>query len=215
MRLCVVLVGLFAIGCVHEPYLQWARHPPAPTPPQGRVSVRYVIGKRPEKRGDGDLSNIGNWRSGFGIPYPIRLQPPDHPLDVTMSQFLVEALNSAGIAVTPLQDPGASSHLSLEILDFWCDGYMGYKATVSLMLFVLDPRTGGVRAQVPLQREGAAGPGFFQSVQLRCKDAYTNALNAIQNDLMNALVAPQVRSAALGTAPPPAPMQPTQATPPQ
>jgi hypothetical protein len=209
----LVLFALVSSGCVTEPYVQWEHRPPSPAP-QGRVAIRYVVNKRaPEHGGAADPDNIGNWRSGFGIPYAIRLgREPNRPLDATLGQFVGEALASAGLGVTSVQDPYATSHLSIEILDFWCDGYMGYKATVSLMLVLLDPRLGNVRAQVPIQREGAinAGTGMWMPVQQVCRVAYNTALNLVYADIVNALAQPQVRSAALGVAlaPPPAPPAP-------
>lgn len=186
----------FAVGCVPQPYLIWESRPPAPML-QGRVAVKYVPNKRPPKHGDTELNNLGNERSGWGIPYAIRLQGDVNPsLDQTVSRVVAEAMSAAGIGMTQLADPGRTADLSIEIVEFWCDGYGVYKASVGLQLVFLDPATGAIRTQVPLRHEGAGG---------WCRDAYRQALTGIYNDVMYSLAQPGLRMAAISGGLPPMP----------
>jgi hypothetical protein len=206
----LILPSLLAACAPAEPYLQWDGRLPAPGA-QGRVAVKLVVDKRPPKHGTAsDPNNIGNWRGGFGNPFAIRVgDPPNPPLDQTLVRIVGEAVSASGVGFTTPQDPYATAHLAIEIGDFWCDGYMGYKATVNLMLVVLDPPTGGVRMRIPIMREASANASAnpWGHVSQLCKMAYRDAITAAYNDILIAFLQPGVRAAALG-APPPQPPAP-------
>jgi hypothetical protein len=181
--------------------------------------VKLVVDKRPPKHGTAaDPNNIGNWRGGFGNPFAIRVGDGNSPpLDQTINRFVGEAITAAGVGFSAPQDPYASSHLAIEILDFWCDGYMGYKATVSLALVLLDPPSGGVRMRIPITREASADASSnpWGHVSQLCKNAYRQALDAAYNDIVITFMQPGVRAAALGAPPPPQPGMPGAPPPPQ
>jgi hypothetical protein len=195
MRLLLLSI-LIAPGCVMEPYLQWNAAPQSYMPPQGRVAIKYVPNRRPPKHGDNEMDNLGNERSGFGIPYAIRLQGEQNPpLDQSITQMVVQSMAAAGIGSTQVQDPYATAHLSVEIQRFWCDGYgYSYKADVALNIVILDPRTGGVRTQFPVVREGSGG---------MCREAYRRALSDVSGVITQAFAQPGIRAAVVGAAPPP------------
>jgi hypothetical protein len=218
MHIRLLALTLLA-GCAPPaPYLRWNAQPPAPAM-EGRIVIRDVINKRPPKKGADRPENVGNVRSGFGIPYAVRLDGgaegdnvEPRTLGQAMSEFAASALSQAGLAVVQPADPQPTSHLWIEVQELWCDGYMGYGATVSLVLVLTDPRNQALRTKVPLRQEGHAGS---------CRDAYTNALNVLQSQIAAAFMRPEVRAAALGAGaplpratigpgamPPPATMQP-------
>lgn len=203
MNIRVVALTVALVGCgPPTPYLRWSAQPPPPTM-EGRIVLRDVINRRPPKKGADHPQNVGNVRSGFGIPYAVRLDGGAEGANVeprtlgqSMSEFAAAALAHAGLAVVAPDDPQPTSHLWIEVHELWCDGYMGYGATVSLQLVLTDPRTQTVRVSVPVRQEGHAGS---------CRDAYANALNVLQSELAAAFMRPDVRAAALGAAAPPFP----------
>ena len=200
------------VGCAPPaPYLRWNANPPPPTM-EGRIVIRDVINKRPPKKGADTPQNVGNVRSGFGIPYAVRLDGGAEGANVeprtlteSMSEFAATSLAQAGLAVVAPTDPQPTAHLWVEVLELWCDGYMGYGATVTLQLVLTDPRTQALRTKVPVRQEGKGGT---------CRDAFANALNVLQSQIAAAFMRPDVRAAAVGAgamAPPGAPAMATPA----
>jgi hypothetical protein len=202
IRLLALTVTLLA-GCAPPaPYLRWNAQP-APPAMEGRIVIRDVINKRPPKKGADTPQNVGNVRSGFGIPYAVRLDGgaegdnvEPRTLVQAMSEFAASALSQAGLAVVSPADPQPTSHLWVEVQELWCDGYMGYGAVVSLTLVVTDPRTQALRTRVPVRQEGHAGT---------CREAFANALNVLQSQIAAAFMRPDVRAAAVGAGGPAAP----------
>ena len=207
MQIRFVALALL-VGCAPPaPYLRWNAQPPPPTM-EGRIVIRDVINKRPPKKGADTPQNVGNIRSGFGIPYAVRLDGgaeggnvEPRTLSEAMGEFAATALSQAGLAVVAPTDAQPTAHLWIEVLELWCDGYMGYGATVSLQLVLTDPRTQALRTKVPVRQEGHAGS---------CRDAYTNALNVLQPQIAAAFMRPDVRAAAVGAGAPPMPAMATQ-----
>jgi hypothetical protein len=214
MHIRLLALALTLVGCAPPaPYLRWNAQPPPPTM-EGRIVIRDVINKRPPKKGADTPQNVGNVRSGFGIPYAVRLDGGAEGANVeprtlteAMGEFAASAVGQAGLAVVAPTDPQPTAHLWVEVLELWCDGYMGYGATVSLQLVLTDPRTQALRTKVPVRQEGHGGS---------CRDAYTNALNDVQAQIAAAFTRPDVRAAAVGaganaappTTPPPAAQAP-------
>lgn len=196
MKNLIMLCGVLAGGCVPAgPFLQWDAAAPAYVQPQGRVAIRYVPNRRPEKKGAQDAYQLGNQRSGFGIPYPIRPEG-DPPIDQIVSQIVTQSMAASGIGMTQAADPYATAHVSVEIHRLWCDGYYGYKADVALQIVVIDPRNGAERMRIPVEREGS---GAF------CREAYRRALTDVSHMITQAFLQPQVRMAVVGAPQPPSP----------
>ncbi len=193
----VAAVALMLGGCGPSgSYLQWEPRVPA-MQVQGRVAIKMVPNMRPAGHGDTEMNNLGNERSGFGIPFAVRLEDGT-TLDGVLSRMVAEAMISAGIGTAGPGDPNATANLAIEIHQFWCDGYAGYKGTVELQLVLLDPASGAVRIRVPVTKDGSGGS---------CRDAYRGALTAVSQELVIAFSSPAVRAAAIGgggAAPPPA-----------
>jgi hypothetical protein len=200
LRAFAVLSLAVAAGCGPHHYLMWEAAPPAPTM-MGRVAVT-VTDRREAKRGGEDPTSVGFQRSGWGIPYPIRIGDPSQ-LAMDVHDLLSQAMLSSGVGVlAPGQPQGATSHVMVDIQNFWCDGYWPvYKAGVALGVTVVDPATNTVRMPgQPLLAEGQAGD---------CRNAYHNALNTLFNNARAMFSAPQVHDALAmpgpGGAPPPPP----------
>ena len=188
--LSLMLLSFLLASCASgERFLQWSARPPA-SRSEGRVAIKYVINQRAEDSGGKDLFDVGRVRAQVGIPYPVRLDD-DAPLTVETARLVKQALGTAGLGWAPLTDQALTSALSIEVKEFWCGGYGVYEATVALQVVVLDARTNGVRLRVP-----AGGRGHGAD----CRDAYSQALTELSQDLARTFTTPNVREAALTTA---------------
>lgn len=200
----LVLCSVGSTGCTFRPYLQWSVQAPAPVM-EGLVAVKYVPNHRPPKEGGEAISSIGYQRSGWGIPFNINLEGENPSLDRTVFTLVSQALATAGIGMTVPANPQATSHMAIEINQFWCDGYFPvFNATVALEVVLLDPRTAAVRLRVPVR---------ISEVNSDCQSVYRDVLNKTYQYLVNAFRQPQVRVAAVMVNDP-APAQPPVFVPP-
>jgi len=175
---------------------------PAPPPPTlyGRVSVE-VTDRREPKKGGADPSVIGNERSGWGIPYPVRIGGPAE-LALEVHDLFAEAATSTQIGVLPLgQSAGATSRLILEIQSFWCDGYPpAFKADAVISATIVDGATGQVRVPgQPITAHGEAGS---------CRYALRRAMASLSSSARGLFATPQLHAALIdepATAQPPTP----------
>lgn len=193
------------VGCGYRPYLNWQASPPA-TMVQGKVAIQMVPNKRPPKHGQVLMNRLGFQRNGWGIPFAINLPAAHETLDGDVARLVTEAAQAAGIGMTAVQDPGATAHLSVEINEFWCDGYPPvYKAGATLNVVFLDPHNNGVRMQMPVHAEDGGWD---------CRTAYRGVTRKLYAALQTAFTQAPVRAAAIGMAPaappPPPPPAPAQ-----
>ena len=182
---------------------------PAPPPPPlyGRVSIE-VSDRREPKKGGADPSLIGNERSGWGIPYPVRLGGPGELSFRVHDLFGQEAI-AAQINVLPIgQTMGATSRLILEVQSYWCDGYPPvFKADAVVSATIVDGVTGQVRVPgQPLMGHGEAG---------NCHHALRRMTEALASSARGMFATPQMHDALIAdSAPPPNAPPPPGAPPP-
>ena len=196
-----------ALGCGPTYVIQQ----PAPPPPPlyGRVSIE-VSDRREPKKGGADPAMIGNERSGWGIPYPLRLNGPAE-LSYEMHELFGQQAIAAQIGVLPIgQTAGATSRLIVEIQTYWCDGYPPlFKADAVASAVVVDGLTGQVRVPAqPLMGHGEAGT---------CRHAIHRMREALAASARAMFATPQVHDALIAepaAAPPPPPPPPPSAPPP-
>jgi hypothetical protein len=234
MRLIVLSTLMLGCGAPMTPMLHWSSSMPPQSMVTGRVAIPFVVDKRPANRGGGDLANVGNVRSEFGIPNPVRTnggwtQMPEL-IDATLRRFVSETLQASGVGVVGPQDPTATSQLAVEITDFFADGYQGpfgsgeYRGRIALTIVILDPASRQPRGRLELAGEGTTraprsaecypvGQGMWRGLagEQFC-NIYLQALTTVQQQILQRLTDPMVRASLLG-APPPAP--PPYAPPPQ
>jgi hypothetical protein len=188
----LVIGSSFVIGCGYHPYLVWNPAPPA-AQAQGKVAVQMVPNKRPPKHGAEDVNKLGNQRNGWGIPFAIELPASHETLDADLAKLVTDAAQAAGIGATTVQDKSATAHLSVEITEFWCDGYPpAYKAGATLNVVFLDPGSNGVRMTMPVHAEDGGWD---------CRTGYRGVMKKLYSQLVTAFAQPPVHAAALGAAP--------------
>ena len=171
-------LGLFLLlmGCGPRPYLTWSPGPysEAQAP---RLQLVQLIDDRPDDRGGGRENVVHAGRREYGEPIWLNLNGPGSkylpfPFLETMRQLLERALVEANPTDT------ASRSLSIDLTDFWCDGYMlGYSADISMEVLVLDPSGQNVLSRIPEQVSAHAGD---------CNRAYSRALTRLHKRLVEA-----------------------------
>jgi hypothetical protein len=205
VEIAVAATMLIAAGFGCGPTIYVTR--PA-VPLVGRVSIE-VADRREPKRGGNDPSQIGVERSGWGIPYPIRVDGPAG-LAMETHDSLAQAANENGIGVLAMGEvAGATSRLIIEIQNFWCDGYPPvFKAHAVLSATIIDGMTGQVRVPgQPLVADGDAGT---------CRAALYRMRRALYSAARGFFATPQLRAALIAepAAAPPAPPPPNAPPPP-
>jgi hypothetical protein len=182
------LLTLSVAGCVEQqPFMTWSARPPA-GPPEGRVALAGVRNARPEKQGGRNPDVVGMNRAEAGIPYPVRLEGATAVTDA-IQRMVGDAATAAALGVTTQpNDPSATALLRGELQELWCDGYFGYKASLTLGIEVLDPATQQVRGRVTIKHQESAN---------RCETAIHNVIAAGYDLLVAALQAPDLRRAAV------------------
>lgn len=186
-----------AFGCGPRVYVTQPQRPLI-----GRISIE-ISDRREEKRGGADPSQIGIERSGFGIPYPIRVGGPAG-LSLEVHDLFARAASSTELGVLAMGDlNGATSRLILEIQTYWCDGYFPvFKAHAVVSATIADGMTGQVRVPgQPLTADGEAGD---------CRNALHRMRRALYAAAQSYFVTPPLRQAlidepAAPQAPPPPP----------
>lgn len=189
-----------AAGCGPHRYLVWQSSPPAPAL-MGRTAINVADRREPQKGGT-DPTMLGFQRSGFGIPFPIRLHSPAQ-LSMDVHALLTEAALASGVAVLPPGlDGAAGSRVMVEIQNFWCDGYWPvYKGGVTASVTIVDGASNQVRVPgQPLMAEGQSG---------NCREAYHRALTTLFMNARAMFSAPPIHDALVASAggPPPSPAQ--------
>ncbi|HEX4461030.1 MAG TPA: hypothetical protein VIA18_23780, partial [Polyangia bacterium] len=146
--------AIFAGACGPTYIIERRGGPPPPL--YGRVSIEVTDHREP-KKGGADPTQIGNERSGWGIPFAIRV---DGGMAFQLHDFLARQALDAQIGVLPIgQIAGATSRLIIDVQQYWCDGYPPvFKADAVASATIVDGATGQVRVPgQPFVGHGEAG----------------------------------------------------------
>lgn len=129
MRNAVGLLGLVALvglgGCTPPPDIQYAPTTAASVATKASVGLS-VLDKRSEDKGGG-TSQMGQVRSGIGIPHGVEDKKPDVVVK-TVTDATTDALHKSAVGV----QKGGPKTLVATVKEYWFDGYMGYSATVTV-----------------------------------------------------------------------------------
>ena len=120
----------------------------------GAVAVGSVVSKRAGDRGGLTFEVIGRVRGGYGNPFSLRAQQ-GRELDVVLREAMTDALRHSGLDADP--NTKAPTRLDLEVQDFWCDGYMGYQVTTTVLATLVDTRSGKPVAQKTINLKDGFG----------------------------------------------------------
>lgn len=140
-------------------------------PPSTSVALQVVDNRPPDKLKH--RNEVGQVRSGLGIPSGLE----DKDVNVvprTVTEATTDALRLASVGV------GAGKVLVANITEFWMDGYMGYKAAVTVQYSLNNPAGTPLWSQ---EIKGAAGGSSFGSAgpNSMAKKLFEGALNDLAN----------------------------------
>ncbi len=118
----------------------------APTTNVALLALQVVDNRPPDKLKN--KNEVGQVRNGIGIPSGIDDKDPD-VVPRTVSEATTDALKLAGVGVQ-----GGQKRLLATVTEFWMDGYMGYKAGVTVQYALQGPSGAPLWTQ---EIKGAAG----------------------------------------------------------
>ena len=130
-----VVAALLAAGagCQHDKLaLDYVAPVAAPAPFTG-VALR-TIDARPPERGGGQGARVGNLRGPYGGAAGMSDENGDAVLR-TIWEVTADALRRTGVAASPGPAPKT---LYAWIVDYWMDGYIGYKCTIAVRYQLVD-----------------------------------------------------------------------------
>jgi hypothetical protein len=125
---------------------------PNPAPPPATGVVLKVVDNRPADK-LATRNKVGQTRDGFGIPHGLEDEDPN-VVPRTINDATSDALKQSGIGL----QPAGPKTLVATITEYWMDGYMGYKAGVTVQYALLNPAGAPVWTE---EVKGAAGAGAF------------------------------------------------------
>lgn len=154
------------------------------------VIVGTVLNKRAEDNGGKDFEVIGKVRGGYGNPFTVKTER-GRELDVVLKDMAKAALEHTGYATS--RGAGKSFRLDMDLLNFWCDGYTGYKIEAEVAVKLVDPVKGKVLAQKRLhaQRGFAIVASYGQM-----HDAFDEIINDIQKQTVTFMQSQEFKNAA-------------------
>jgi hypothetical protein len=148
-----LLVGLSFAGCAGM-RIKYQPSTAAAPAPSSALAVQVVDNRPPDKLQT--KNEVAQVRSGFGIPQGLK---DGDPLVVTrtITEATADALKLAGLGAG-----GGAKTLVATVTEYWMDGYMGYKAGVTVN-YALQAGTGGAPLWTQEIKGTAGGSSFGAS----------------------------------------------------
>ncbi|MBN2804129.1 MAG: hypothetical protein JXR91_13630 [Deltaproteobacteria bacterium] len=155
---------------------------PAAAPSAGQVSVQ-VNDAREKDRGQGNERHVGQLRNMYGMRIKMEAQ---NSLTAELTTIAKESLTSAGFTVTD----NAPVIVVVDILDFWMDGYMGYKIDTKFKLSVKKDGTETFSKELT-KSDGVGNPNTK-----RINAAFKRLLDTIAAEMLTVIKSPEFQTAA-------------------
>lgn len=145
---------------------------------KGNVVVGTVFNKRAEDYGAEGFDFIGTLRGGYGNPFDLKTES-GRDLETVLKETAKAALENSGYSTDPADRK--SLHLDMDLLDFWCDGYTGYKVYASIEAKLVNPANRKVlaRKKIDVEKGFAIVWGYGQM-----HEAFDDVINDIQDELV-------------------------------
>ena len=156
----------------------------------GSVVVGTVFNKRAVDYGAEGFDFIGTLRGGYGNPFDLKTES-GRDLETVLKETAKAALEHSGYSTDPVE--GKSLRLDMDLLDFWCDGYTGYKVYASIEAKLVNPANGNViaRKKIDVEKGFALVWGYSQM-----HEEFDNVINEIQDELVKFIQSQEFRNAA-------------------
>ncbi|MBI5635001.1 MAG: hypothetical protein HZA15_16150 [Nitrospirae bacterium] len=144
---------------------------------RGSVVVGTVSNKRPDANGN-SFDLVGRVRGGYGNPFALKTEPGKE-IDVLLREVAEASLKHTGY--TSEQVAGKSSRLDIDILKFWCDGYMGYKIWAEIEVKLINSTDGKTLTQKNINvQKGFTLIGSYGPMHM----AFDEVINGVQKELV-------------------------------
>jgi hypothetical protein len=147
LRFSMVLLALFFVVTACVPAVRLDHTPLEQAEvKKGSVIIENINNQRPPDRGRQTFHLVGRLRGGFGNPIALNTDA-NKPIDIALREAVADALINGGYdVVTPAENKDAP-RLEVDVLEFWCDGYMGYRIDTAFVVELISGTTGKVLAQ--------------------------------------------------------------------
>ena len=147
LRLSMVLLALFFAVTACVPAIRLTHTPlDMVDATKGSVIIGSINNLRPEHYGQQNFQIVGNVRGGFGNPFTLNA-PKEKTIDMALREAVTDALINVGYNVVTPAEKKDAPRLEVDVLEFWCDGYVGYKINTAIVVKVINGASGKVLAQ--------------------------------------------------------------------
>jgi hypothetical protein len=146
---------------------------------RGAVVVGTISNQRADENGGESFETLGKVRNAYGNPFDLKAES-GRDIDVLLREVVMASLEHVGYSSD--QAAGEFFRLDIDVLKFWCDGYMGYKIESELAVKLINSTNGKILAQksINVQKGFPLGFGTYNPMY--------NAFNEVINDIQKELV---------------------------
>ncbi len=137
----------------------------------GYIASITINNLRPEKEGKDSWTFLGNTRNLYGMPVGFETREGRNIQDAFIDLFK-NTLENAGYKTGK-----GSNKLSVDIINFYCDGYMGYSINAKIIVKLLSSQ-----GKVLLSREIAKKKGFSYWIDSDIYKAFDEMMNYIAGE---------------------------------
>lgn len=157
---------------------------------RGSVIVGTVSNKRADDNGGKSFESIGKVRGGYGNPFALKTEP-GREIDVLLREVAASSLAHTGYSAE--QTTGKSSRLDIDVLNFWCDGYTGYKIEAEIAVKLMNPINGKILVQKGIKvQKGFSIIASYSPMH----DAFNEVINDIQKEVVAFMQSEEFQAAA-------------------
>lgn len=146
----------------------------AAAPASGADLALKVVDARPADHGGSEKQVVGQTRGDYGIPYALKDEDPE-VAPKTVTEMTKDAMRRAGVATK-----GSGKTLQATIKEYWIDGMVGYKGTVTIEFAVLDSSGKALWTKTLTGNDG--GQTMTKSRYTMTQDIYQKALSNLSEE---------------------------------
>jgi len=155
----------------------------------GIIAVGAVNNKRGDDYGGKNFEQIGKVRGDYGNPFIVETEP-GRGIDIVLKEMAKASLEHIGYSTNPSAENNL--RLDIDVLNFWCDGYYGYKIVAETSVNLVDPANGKIVAKKDINVER----GFTVILGLgKMYKAFDDTVNDIQKELVAFIKSEEFRNA--------------------
>lgn len=167
--IALLCASTLALGGCRSLQVSYAPSSAAAPAPNGTQVVVKVADARPSDDGGG-TGDVGKVRSGMGIPSTLTDKDPN-VVKRTVQEATLDALKHAGITA------GNGKTLEATVKEFWMDGYMGYKGSVTVVYTLKDAAGKTLWTRTVTGADG--GSNAFRDSFSMTEEIFRNALTEV------------------------------------